>query len=140
MKHSLATFSLLAALFAFGPAHAQADLEAGFVTPSGNIACLYSNDDGKSSLRCDVDELAVTPPRPAACKFEWGHAFEMDATGTAGPICTEDHAADPGLQDLAYGKTWQQGGFTCRSERSGLTCVNAVQHGFSLSHAAQRLF
>ena len=94
----------------------------------------------KSSLRCDIGELAATPPRPAACRFEWGHAFEMESTGVAGLICTEDHTFDPGLQDLSYGKAWQHGGFTCRSEPGGLTCVNAIQHGFALSRTAQRVF
>jgi hypothetical protein len=41
---------------------------------------------------------------------------------------------------LAYGEVWQRGGFTCRSEQTGLTCFNAMQHGFSLSRAELTVF
>jgi hypothetical protein len=140
MTNSLAKFSFVVALLVFSAANAQDGMEEGFVTPSGNIACLYSNDNGKSSLRCDIGETVALPPRPADCKLEWGHSFEMEANGTAGRICTDDHTFDPGLSDLAYGKTWHRGGFTCRSEPGGLTCLNAMQHGFSLSRSEQRLF
>ena len=64
----------------------------------------------------------------------------MGAKGTAARTCTDDTTFDPGLPDLAYGKAWQRGGFTCRSAPSGLTCFNAEQHGFSLSRTEQRLF
>ena len=35
---------------------------------------------------------------------------------------------------------WQRAGFTCRSEQTGLTCFNAMQHGFSLARAEQKVF
>ena len=34
----------------------------------------------------------------------------------------------------------QRAGFTCRSEQTGLTCFNAMQHGFSLARAKQEVF
>ncbi|WP_284267996.1 hypothetical protein [Bradyrhizobium iriomotense] len=33
---------------------------------------------------------------------------------------------------VTHGEIWQRAGFTCRSEQTGLTCFNAMQHGFSL--------
>jgi uncharacterized protein DUF6636 len=41
---------------------------------------------------------------------------------------------------LAYGDIWQRAGFTCRSEQTGLTCFNAMQHGFGLSRSKQEVF
>jgi len=140
MKNSLAKVSFAAALFAFSAAKAEDVIIDGFVLPSGNVACLYSNEHGKISFRCDIRELVALPPRPADCKLEWGHSFEMAPTGAAGQVCTGDTTFDPGLEDLAYGQVWQRDGFTCRSEPSGLTCFNATQHGFALSRAEQRLF
>jgi hypothetical protein len=47
---------------------------------------------------------------------------------------------DPSLPVLAYGEVWQRAGFTCRSEQTGLTCFNAMPHGFSLARASRRCF
>ena len=70
----------------------------------------------------------------------FGYAFEITAKGQAGHICHGDTVMDPKLPPLAYGEVWQRGGFTCRSEQTGLTCFNAMQHGFSLSRAEQKVF
>ncbi|MBB4373172.1 hypothetical protein GGD63_005987 [Bradyrhizobium sp. cir1] len=47
---------------------------------------------------------------------------------------------DASLPMLAYGEVWQRAGFTCRSEQAGLTCFNAMQHGFSLARGSRRCF
>jgi hypothetical protein len=47
---------------------------------------------------------------------------------------------DKALPVLAYGEVWQRGGFTCKSEQTGITCFNADRHGFSLSRAKQEVF
>ena len=41
---------------------------------------------------------------------------------------------------LPYGQTFQRQGLTCRSDESGVTCLNSRTHGFELSRAAQRVF
>ena len=41
---------------------------------------------------------------------------------------------------LAYGRTWTWHGFTCKSERRGLTCRNRSRHGYFLSRGSQRVF
>jgi hypothetical protein len=51
-----------------------------------------------------------------------------------------DSVMDPSLPVLAYGEVWQRAGFTCRSEQTGLTCFNAMPHGFSLARASRRCF
>lgn len=120
-------------------AHAQ-DRPIGFQTPSKNIACQFYTDNGQGVLRCDIMNMETRPPRPANCDLDWGHAFEMSAKGNPTRICAGDTVMDPSMPVLAYGEIWQRAGFTCRSEQTGLTCFNAMQHGFSLARAEQRVF
>ena len=119
--------------------HAQTG-PIGFQSPSKNIACQFFADDKQNALRCDIANMETSTKRPADCDLEWGHAFEMNAKGTADHICHGDTVIDKSLPVLAYGDVWQRGGFTCRSEQTGLTCFNAMQHGFSLSRAEQKVF
>lgn len=121
------------------PAHAQ-DRPIGFLTPSKNIACQFFSDNGQGVLRCDIMSMDARPHRPADCELDWGHAFEMSAKGAAGRICAGDTVMDTSLPVLAYGEVWQRGGFTCRSEQTGLTCFNAMQRGFSLARGKQEVF
>ncbi|MDF0582526.1 DUF6636 domain-containing protein [Bradyrhizobium yuanmingense] len=122
-----------------GAGHAQ-DRPIGFLTPSKNIACQFFTDNGQGVLRCDIMNMDARPRRPADCELDWGHAFEMSAKGAAGRICAGDTVMDPSLPVLAYGEVWQRGGFTCRSEQTGLTCFNAMQRGFSLARGKQDVF
>ena len=116
----------------------------GFLTPSKNIVCQFFTGNGQTNdqavLRCDIMNMETRPRRPADCELDWGHAFEMTAKGSAGRICAGDTVMDPTLPVLAYGEIWQRAGFTCRSEQTGLTCFNAMQHGFSLARAKQEVF
>src|SRR5882672_3699983 len=127
----------LLSLTASTAANAQS---VGFISPSKNIACAYFDYDNQNTLRCDIMEATVTARRPADCDLEWGKAFEMNAKGNAVRLCYGDTVMGPKMPVLAYGEVWQRGGFTCKSEQSGLTCFNADRHGFSLSRAKQELF
>ncbi|AMA61640.1 DUF6636 domain-containing protein [Bradyrhizobium sp. CCGE-LA001] len=132
-------FCLLASLVAATAVHAQ-DRPIGFLTPSKNIACQFFSDNGQGVLRCDIMNMEIRPSRPADCELDWGHAFEMSAKGNAGRICAGDTVMDASLPVLAYGEVWQRGGFTCRSEPTGLTCFNVMQRGFSLARGKQEVF
>ena len=44
------------------------------------------------------------------------------------------------LLTLGYGEAVTLGAFTCRSEKTGMTCTNGLGHGFSIAKAQQRLF
>ena len=120
-------------------AHAQSG-PTGFQSPSKNIACQYFDYDKQNTLRCDISALETKPRRPADCDLDYGGAFEMNAKGPAARICHGDTVMDGSLPVLAYGEVWQRGGFTCRSEQSGLTCFNAMQRGFSLARGKQEVF
>ncbi|SFI64677.1 DUF6636 domain-containing protein [Bradyrhizobium sp. cf659] len=133
--------STLLALIGAGAASAQ-DRPIGFLTPSKNIACQFFTENGQTSdkavLRCSIMNMEAR--RPADCELDYGHALEMSAKGSANRICAGDTVMDLSLPVLAYGEVWQRAGFTCRSEQTGLTCFNAMQRGFALARAEQKVF
>jgi hypothetical protein len=132
---------ILTALFVIcaATAHAQ-NAPAGFQSPSKNIACQYFDYDRQNILRCDIAVMEGKPRRPADCDLDYGGAFEMNAKGSAARICHGDTVMDPRLPVLGYDEVWQRGGFTCKSERTGVTCFNSDRHGFSLARAKQEVF
>jgi hypothetical protein len=129
----------LSLFLTFAAAHAQSG-PAGFLAPSKNIACAYFDYDRQNVLRCDIMEATVTARRPADCDLEWGKAFEMRSKGSVERLCYGDTVFDDKLPVLAYGDVWQRGGFTCKSEQTGVTCFNVDRRGFSLSRAKQQVF
>jgi len=129
---------VLAICLAGGPAAAQEFLA--FKSPSGNIACMIFAGGGYSAARCDIAQATPSFRRPADCDLDWGHAFEVGASGSGYPVCAGDTVFEPGAPVLGYGRYVTLGGFTCTSERTGMTCVNAMGHGFSVARAAQRVF
>ena len=112
----------------------------GFRTPSNNIHCQLSESD--SYLRCDMKELSnALPPKPRDCDLDWGSTFGLAGDGEPGRrLCAGDTVADDALPVLGYGSSWDRAGYKCKSEQSGLTCVNASGHGFRLSKSRQELF
>jgi hypothetical protein len=128
------------------PPGADSEL-VGFKTPSSNIHCQsYANENDKGvairMIRCDIRSIANRlPPRPRDCELEWGQAFEVSIEATpAERICYGDTVEDDKLTTLSYGQTWERDGLRCKSDQSGVTCVNPTGHGFELSRSAQRVF
>ena len=131
---------LLIALTFATPAAAQDMLS--IMSPSGNILCgMYEYDPG---VRCDIFEVTKRSftRAPAGCEFDWGQSFWIGAGAAKGELaCVSDIAADPSQAlTLDYGKSVTFAGVTCRSEKTGMTCVNASGHGFTVSKAKQTLF
>jgi hypothetical protein len=127
------------------PAYALGQTTPGFKTPSNNIFCVVEGDrdnDPIADLRCDMRQMSSAPlQKPEDCDFDWGDAFSIARDDNVGMrVCHSDTVMDDHLTILPYGALWRQGGFECKSEINGLTCVNAKGHGFMLSRAAQRLF
>ena len=120
-------------------AHAQS-APTGFQSPSKNVACQYFDYDKQNVLRCDISVMETKPRRPADCELDYGGAFEMNAKGAAARICHGDTVMDKALPVLSYGEVWQRGGFTCKSEQTGVTCFNTDRRGFSLARAKQEVF
>ena len=148
MKHTSGTVLVtIAALIANGSAISGSPGSLGLKTPRGNIQCMiddYGVADGSYPpfLRCDIREMTnPVPTRPDDCEFDWGSAFSIAQVEQTGhPMCVSDFVASDGWEVLDYGAVWQQLGFTCLSELTGLTSFNAKRHGFTLSRASQKLF
>jgi hypothetical protein len=122
-------------------APALADGLTFFQTPSGNIFCMIATGEA-AEVRCDMLALMRSfRERPAECDLDWGDSFAVGAEASQGTmVCHGDTVQTPDAPVLDYGHSLELGGFRCTSETSGLTCVNAGGHGFTLSRAEQRLF
>lgn len=148
MKHTRAMLCLIVTSLALNdPGTAGTPGLLGLKTPTGNIQCMiddYGLADGSYPpfLRGDIREMTnPLPPKPKDCEFDWGSAFSIAQKDEVGQrMCVSDSVASDQWAVLDYGAVWQQLGFTCRSERTGLTCFNGKHHGFTLSRASQKLF
>ena len=138
MRRAVLTARLIAVLIGGTTAAVGQGAPSGFKSPSGNIHCQYF--DGE--LRCDIAQLsAPVPPKPRDCELDWGRAFAIAVNSRSGAkLCHGDTAMDDSLPVLPYGSVWRSGGLSCTSEQTGVTCSNALGHGFSLSRSVQRLF
>lgn len=108
------------------------DGEVSFITPSGNIGCIYipaggtsvyQSADGAAELQCD----RVEPSYVAVILGATTKARRIDDPGEQG-CCALD-------QKLNYGNSWSAGPFTCLSAKTGLTCSSQAGHGFVISKA-----
>ncbi len=127
-------------------AHAES---ASFKAPSGNINCIYSDYDNKPEVRCDIMQFTPsfkTVPEGTSnevitctpAKLRGFIITPADAQGQA--FCPTDAAIDGQAVVLGYGQSFKRGGLLCTSETSGVTCMNAAGHGFSLSRTSQKVF
>jgi hypothetical protein len=124
------------ALVVASPAEAKIEF---FKVPSGNIGCVY--DSSPAYLRCDIlSGLKPRPARPASCDLDFGDSLQLRTRGQAKLVCHGDTAVDPSAKVLRYGKTWTKGPFACTSRTTGLTCINAVGHGFFMSRQSWSRF
>lgn len=125
-----------AGITACGSAFAQ---EISFRSPTGNIHCMiFTGAD--ASARCDLAQFSPSYPRPRDCDLDWGFAFEVGATGSGSPVCAGDTVRQRNAKVLSYGQSVTGSGITCTSAQTGMTCVNAQGHGFTVARARQRAF
>lgn len=113
-----------------------------FRSPSDNIHCVIGDFGGQLIAQCELVNLTPSyARRPADCEMDWGHSFLIEEAGRSGTLaCVSDTVRMPDSFVLDYGTRTLRGGIACSSERSGMSCVNAAGHGFSLSRAKQRVF
>ena len=112
-----------------------------FHSPTGNIACALMSGEF-AGARCDMRSLTQSfPKRPVDCELDWGDSFAIAAGARQGVVlCHGDTVMDPNAMVLGYEQSATLGEITCTSETSGMTCLNAKGHGFSIAKAAQHLF
>ena len=139
---SVLAFAALALVVTTHSASAQPEL--GFKMPSKNVYCIIEEGEGSqpTDLRCDIQQMNnPMPTPPPSCPLSWGDAFSITQSGSSGRlVCHGDTTKNDDLPVLAYGSVWNQSGFTCKSETTGVTCTNGRGHGFSLSRASQWVF
>ena len=136
------SISVTAFLVAVSAASAQSLDHDGFVSPSGNIHCIYfSGGSDDTGVRCGIDQISnQLPPRPTDCEFDWGTEFWLsDNRAPAERLCYSDSSAGH-YPVLPYGESFRRGNITCHSAKTGIVCRNALGAGFELSRAKQRVF
>ena len=119
------------------PAAQEIDGLRGFISPTGNVACMIAAD----WARCDIiDRDWSPPPRPADCEFDYGQGISVAPGEPAQFVCAGDTAFGPDAL-LPYGESISAGALRCESAESGITCRDLrTAHGFSISRQAYQLF
>ncbi len=114
---------------------------AGVLSPSGGIACLFT-DLPRPAVRCDVQgaHWQGIPPRPKRCEGGYGDSVELGADKPSLQCHSDTVFGAPDQPTLAYGATAVYHRLRCESARTGITCRNAAGHGFSVSREAVGLF
>ena len=100
--------------------------DVAFTTPSGTSSCMTDSKDFGGALACLVD-LSDPAPRPADIYGEWKAGW----VDFGGPTIEVGSAhGDPGRftngdgPELPYGDALAFGDYRCRSDPTGLFCVN----------------
>jgi hypothetical protein len=100
--------------------------DVAFVTPSGKTNCMTNANYAAGTLACLVD-LTNPPPQPEDAYGEWKGGW-IDYDGTS--VRVGSVHGDPGPftagtgPELPYGQSLRFGDFRCRSDQTGLFCVN----------------
>lgn len=101
-----------------------------FMTPTGNIGCVYTpaggtavyqTPDGRAELKCDRSEPDYV-------------RVVMSETGAARIEPTDERGCCSG-ETIQYGQAWSEGPFTCNISEAEVTCSNRERHGFTLSRS-----
>jgi hypothetical protein len=121
---------------ASGSALAQ---EISFRSPTGNIHCMIFSGT-YAGARCDLSKFTPSYHRPVDCDLDWGFAFEVGVAGPGAPVCAGDTVRQQNAPVLDYGHSVTGSSVTCTSARTGMTCVNAEGHGFTVARSRQRAF
>jgi hypothetical protein len=119
------------------PADREVTELTGFISPSGNVACMID----PTWVRCDIIDNDWSPPaRPADCEFDYGQGISLAPGAAAEFVCAGDTAFGPD-EVLSYGNSIAAGVLECESAESGFTCRDVdTGHGFSISRRAYQLF
>jgi hypothetical protein len=133
-------------------ARRSAPAHMGFLkTPSGSVFCDYLYGGATKSIRyvrCGFKGTLVPPeakPHQGCGVIDYvgnrmvvhqtGRGRTEPCAGDAGPFANPNAA-----HTVHYGKTWHGGPFRCTSSKGGMTCRNAVSHGFFIAHRHWRVF
>jgi hypothetical protein len=111
--------------------------QANFQSPSKNITC----DLAAGTVRCEIVKRDwEPPPRPAACRLDWGQGMSIES-GKPAFVCAGDTIIGTATTVLPYGSSLRAGSIQCDSGNAAMRCVDQKsQHGFTLSVQDYNLF
>ena len=118
-----------------------------FLSPSGNIRCVLSSQDGPVPIaQCQIKDYTYVP-QPASPCADGGAApgweFRLDQGKVPYLPCgytALDSGVGNNLPTLDYGQTHSIGSITCDSEHSGVTCTDtSTGHFFRVSSDSYQL-
>ncbi len=114
-----------------------------WVSPSGNIACIYAAEDVTETGRlpetvaCQIADHSYARPADAPdCQGAGSgdNVISLDVGEHPKWLCAGDFWGGPGVTVLAYGASVTNGNIQCLSENTGMTCRDLTTgHSFTLS-------
>ena len=107
-----------------------------FASPSGNITCTLD----ETGARCGIAGLANDPAPVDGCDGSVGYVYLVTPDGLPQVPCVaqgdKPKKAGDSVNVLGYGQSATQFGYTCVSEKAGVTCKDdATGRGFSRARA-----
>lgn len=107
-----------------------------FTSPSGNIVCALTAD----SADCGISSFQYDAEDAASCEGDGaGGHLRVEPAGSSMPCDPLVVVGDVPVLD--YGETAEAHGYSCLSERSGVTCRHDESgYGFTVARASYRLF
>jgi hypothetical protein len=94
-----------------------------FQSPTGNIRCVYVNQQGVACVTLNNGLGAILR------SFDRAYLLRRGAL------------RPPAGRTLGYGRVWRISTFRCKSERIGMTCWSTLtQHGFFIAREGRRIF
>ena len=130
--------------------HAAAN-EYLFESPSGNIACDFTDQGGGSAhLYCAIDTHSFQSPTVNAASSDRcaDHNLWFNMQQGMEPLVVCDTEGDitgpllhrPGLWTLGYGQSLGAGAIKCASETTGMTCTDSsTGHYFHISRESYEI-
>jgi hypothetical protein len=112
----------------------------GFTVKEGSVRCGISEGipSDPSRVYCTAKDI----PWPSGLKYHFGAANAI--LGSSGAAQLASVSDDPyprgGFVQLAPGRTWSGDRVTCRVSSNGVSCKNAVGHGFRIGSGPFRSF
>ena len=107
-----------------------------FSLPSGDMGCTYIPFDGAGGIETGTGTLPELHCYRTAGRFE---AASLGPSGPARELRLTGKLDCCGGNILAFGSTWETGGYECAAAQSALTCSRG-SHGFILSRTSLKLF
>lgn len=107
-----------------------------FSLPAGDIGCTYIPFDGAGGIETGTGTMPELHCYRTAGRFE---AASLGPSGPARELRLTGKLQCCGGNILAYGSTWETGGFQCTAAQNALTCTRGA-HGFTLSRTSLKRF